>query len=320
MKINNKDVVQSYVITTAKYDYSVYQKRILYRIVEAFQGFTKDHPLVGKINIQKDLFGDFNIRMPLSAFLGSEKDNNYEQAKKALRDLEKRSFEYEDDREWQICHIINEPKIEKYSNSVTFRLNPRVCEALLNFSKGYKVLELKTAMSFHSVYSMRFYELFSSQKKPITYKIQNLKIMFKVEDKYKLTSDFIRFTIDVAKKGLDEKSPYSFLYKPNKNGKRIDSITFYPVYNSENRDPALEKKELQRKASLSWDLSKMSIDYLIQNFGFTEQEIKNNRDLFNLAEKELDLMLELSKLKVKAETAKSPQAFVIGCIKKLLKA
>jgi plasmid replication initiation protein len=320
MKINNKDVVQSYVITTAKYDYSIYQKRILYRIVEAFQGFTKGHPLEGKIHIQKDLFGDYNIKMPLAAFLGTERDNNYEQAKKALRDLEKKSFEYEDDREWQIIHIINEPKIEKYSNNVTFRLNPRICEALLDFSKGFKKYELKTALSFNSIYSMRLYELLSGQKKPISYLIQNLKIMFKVEDKYKLTADFIRKTIDVAQKELDEKSPYSFIYKPNKNGKKIDSITFYPVYKPENRDPELDKKELQKKASISWDLEKMSIDYLVQNFGFTEKEIKNNIDLLKMAQKELDLVYELSKLKVKAETVKSPQAFVIGCIKKLLKA
>jgi predicted AAA+ superfamily ATPase len=210
--------------------------------------------------------------------------------------------------------------IEKYSNNVTFRLNPRICEALLDFSKGFKKYELKTALSFNSIYSMRLYELLSGQKKPISYLIQNLKIMFKVEDKYKLTADFIRKTIDVAQKELDEKSPYSFIYKPNKNGKKIDSITFYPVYKPENRDPELDKKELQKKASISWDLEKMSVDYLIQNFGFTEKEIKNNIDLLKMAQKELDLVYELSKLKVKAETAKSPQAFVIGCIKKLLKA
>ena len=32
MKINNKEVLQSYILTTAKYDYSVYEKRILYKI------------------------------------------------------------------------------------------------------------------------------------------------------------------------------------------------------------------------------------------------------------------------------------------------
>ena len=37
MKITNKEVLQSYILTTAKYDYSVYEKRILYRIIEILQ-------------------------------------------------------------------------------------------------------------------------------------------------------------------------------------------------------------------------------------------------------------------------------------------
>lgn len=41
MKVNNKDLIQSYIITSAKYDYSVYEKRILYRLIELFQSLTK---------------------------------------------------------------------------------------------------------------------------------------------------------------------------------------------------------------------------------------------------------------------------------------
>jgi len=36
-KADNKDVIQSYILTTAKYDFSVYEKRILYRLVELNQ-------------------------------------------------------------------------------------------------------------------------------------------------------------------------------------------------------------------------------------------------------------------------------------------
>ena len=35
--ISNKDVLQSYIMTTAKYDFSVYEKRIIYRLVELAQ-------------------------------------------------------------------------------------------------------------------------------------------------------------------------------------------------------------------------------------------------------------------------------------------
>ena len=36
-KIDKKELIQSYIITTAKYDFNVYEKRIVYRIVELLQ-------------------------------------------------------------------------------------------------------------------------------------------------------------------------------------------------------------------------------------------------------------------------------------------
>lgn len=321
MKITNKDIIQSYILTTAVYDYSIYQKRILYRLVEAFQSLTKGQKLEGKLRAEQDLFGDYLITMPISNLLAHEKDTNYEQVKKALKDLENKSFEYEDDREWELIRIIQNPKILKYANDVTFRINPKIFDALLNFSKGYRKYELKTAMSFESIYSMRFYELLSGQKRPLSYSVDSLKIMFKLEDKYKLTADFIRNTVDIAKKELDLKSPYSFEYSTNKRGRKIQSITFYPVYKPENRDPVLESKQLQKKVSLSWDLDRIVRNYLKENFGFSDAEIKNNIDLFKVAQKELDLLYFLSTLKVKAQEAKkSPQAFIIGSIRNELKA
>ena len=35
--INKKQVVQSYILTTAKYDFSPYKKRIMYRLIELAQ-------------------------------------------------------------------------------------------------------------------------------------------------------------------------------------------------------------------------------------------------------------------------------------------
>jgi len=214
---------------------------------------------------------------------------------------------------------IERPKILKYESSVVFRLHPSVYSALLDFSKGYRKYELRTAMMLKSTYSMRFYELLSGQKDPITYKIEKLKSMFNVEDKYKLTADFIRKTIDVAKKELDQKCPYSFNYKVNKVGVKIHSVTLYPVYIPTNRDDDLEDKELRKQVSLRWDFDKVLINYLKENFKFTQQEIKNNFKLFKEANQNLDLLSFLSEIKRKADNARiSPQAFVVGALRKKL--
>ena len=210
MKINNKDLIQSYILTTAKYNYSVYEKRILYRIIELMQEYTKGKLLNERYSITKTMFDDIDVIMPISAFLKDEKDQNYTRTKKALLSLNRKIIQYEDKETWAAFNLIERPVVHKMGDNISFRISPTIAKAFLDFSKGFSKYELKTAMSFKSEYSMRFYELLSEQKSPIIYSIENLKIMFKVENKYKLTANFINKVIAPAKRELDEKSPYSF--------------------------------------------------------------------------------------------------------------
>ena len=60
--IKNKEILQSYILTTAKYDYSVYEKRILYRIIEVLQELIVDKTLNQKytLNITEQKDFDFS--------------------------------------------------------------------------------------------------------------------------------------------------------------------------------------------------------------------------------------------------------------------
>lgn len=320
MKVTNKDLIQSYILTTAKYDYSVYEKRILYRIIELMQEYTKGKTLNSRYSITKTMFDDIDVIMPASAFLKDEKDQNYTRTKDALLSLNRKVIQYEDRESWGAFNLIERPVVHKIGDNISFRISPTIAKAFLDFSKGFSKYELETAMSFKSEYSMRFYELLSGQKKPITYSIENLKIMFKVEDKYKLTANFINKVIEPAKKELDEKSPYSFEYKSVKLGRKITSIKFYPVYQPKNRDAKIEAKRLQKSTSLKWDLDRLTINYLIENYVFTEEEIQNNRELFVKAQNsaDFDLLYFLSEQIRNAETKKNPKGWIINAIKKQL--
>lgn len=320
MKVTNKDLIQSYILTTAKYDYSVYEKRILYRIIELMQEYTKGKKLNVRYSITKTMFDDIDVIMPASAFLKDEKDQNYTRTKNALLSLNKKVIQYEDSERWGAFNLIERPEIYKLGDYISFRISPTIAKAFLDFSKGFSKYELETAMSFKSEYSMRFYELLSGQKSPIMYSIDNLKIMFKVEDKYTLTANFINKVIEPAKKELDEKSPYTFEYKPVKLGRKITAIKFYPVYQPKNRDMSIEAKRLQKSTSLKWDLDRLTINYLIENYVFTEEEIQNNRELFVKAQvsEGFDLLYFLSAQKRNAETKKNPKGWIINAIKKQL--
>lgn len=316
MKITNKEVIQSYLITAARYDFSVYEKRIIYRIVEMCQASIEGKKLNAGFQVNNLLFDDLKeVVMPISAFLQNEQDENYTRAKKALFDLNNKVFEYEDETVWKPIRIIEMPKLVK-KGYVKFVLQHEIYCALLNFAQGFRKFELKTAFEFDSAYSMRFYELLSGKDTPITYTLNDLKIMFKVEGKYKLTADFVRYIIEPAQKELKEKAPFSFEYKAEKQGKKIVAFTFYPYLIAANTDNDLETKKLKKQVSPSWYLDKMHVDYLKQNYFFDTEEIKYNLDTFRTAVEKLDFMTFLAAKRRVASQKKNPKGWLINALKK----
>lgn len=320
MKISNKDLIQSYVITTARYDFSVYEKRILYGIVESLQALTKGKKLNKRYEMQEDLFGDYVMTYDIAFFLNGESDKNYQRIKSALMSLKDKSFQYEDDKVWEYISIIESPKIEKCETKVKFRLNKRVFDAFLDFSKGYRKYELNIAMQFESVYSMRFYELFSNKTTPIIYAIDELKEMFKIQDKYSRVNDFFKRVIEPARAELDKSSPYSFKYETIKTGRKITHIKFKPFYIAKNRDETLEGKEIKKQTSIRWDLSADVIRKLKEYFDLTDEGLKNNRDLLAKAVKRedfLDICNEINAM-IRKYDVNNKAGYFISQLKKLL--
>jgi len=346
MKIKNKELIQSYVLTTAKYKFSIYEKRVLYRIVEIAQNQLEGQKLNKGFEINKTLFGDYVIRMPLTAF---EKGGSYNTSKikQALRELRKKDISFENDFVEEIYGLIEEPKFykpveNKYPKghnsviekprinfsgesiedippgTVEFRINPKIYQAALNFSKGWRKFELTIALNLESTYAMRMYELVSRQNNPLTFLISDLREMWGLHDKYKDTSDFFRYTIDKAKKELDAVSPWSFTYKKGKTGNKYTSVTFFPKHISKNDDPNLVKRSLNKELSLNWDPKVREIkNYLQNNWNYTEKELKSQRQtLEELAAIAPDPTYFLSSLKASSRRAKKgPKPFVIGAIR-----
>lgn len=320
-KITNKDVVQSYVFTTARYDFSIHEKRIMYRIIEVMQSYVNGLKLSYDYTIHEDMF-TYNRVFTIPIFVLANDGNytNYEYIKRALYGLRNKTFEYEDSNHWGVYGIIEMPKIKRYSDLVEFTITPLLWNAFLNFSKGFRKYELMTAINLRSVYSMRFYELLSGKKQPITYTINDLRDMFFLGDKYQRINSFISRVIDSAKNELDSVSPYSFTYKVNKLGRSYHSITFYPVYIPSNRDESLESQDLSKKVSLSWDLDTNVINYLKNSFGFTSSEIKQHIDLFKRASSLIpDFIGFLSNVGPRANRVKSPKGYIINSIRSEIK-
>jgi plasmid replication initiation protein len=314
----NKEVIQSYIMTAAKYSFSVHEKRILYRLIEKIQYALEGEKLDSQFHIDQTCFEEKIFSIPMRELLTGENDKNYLQIKKALVSLRNKTIEIENEKEWYPIGIIEKPKVKKYEAIAVFEVPKEICEALFNFAKGHRKYELKTAMAFESVYAMRFYELFSNQTRPISYSIDTLKEMFGLSDKYMgKPSVFVGKVVEKAKTELDKKSPHSFTYTRRKTGRNLTHIDFFPR-KTNIVDEGLEKEILLKRASNRWVIDAETDKVLRDSYGFTSKEINSNIDLFGEAEKKLALV-KLLEYKVQyCIKRKNPKGTIIAIIKKEL--
>lgn len=320
----NIEIIQSYILTTAKYDFSVYEKRILYRIIELNQNLIEGKTLDNRYSLTKGQLESLIYTMPISAFLNGEEDKNHKRIKSAFESLQKKIISYDDkeNKIWHSAGIVFNVKMDyNRTEKITFQVADFIYQALMDFSKGFKKYELKTAMQFESIYTMRFYELLSNQKTPINYSIENLKEMFDLEGKYDRSTNFLQKVIEPAKKELDKCSPYTFHYERIKTGRKITGIRFIPIHQPQFEDESIKKQKVMKQMSNRWFIPKNIEDYLKYNYEFTDKELSNNLSLFenlynNLSEEEfLDFLVELKEQSVLYEI-KNLKAYLIGSLKK----
>lgn len=240
---NNKQVVQSYLFTASRYDFNAYEKRIIYMLVKLCQRALAGQALNGFKIKDVEYEGLKDVYMPISAFLKDNSDKHYEMVKNALKSLRNKTIEIQDENVWRVIGIIEMPKLDVDKRGyVKFLLQKEIYEAILSFSKGYRRYELGLAMSFNSVYTMRFYELISGKEgNVIAYNINTLKEMFKLENKYKQNRDFIKIVIDTARNELIAKSPVYFDYQIVRDGRKFKAITFIVKKNENYVPPADEE-------------------------------------------------------------------------------
>ena len=311
----SRQVVQSYLFTTAVYDFNVYEKRIIYNLVRLAQSQLEGVKLSDSLYKIDHAYKDYLVvELPISDFLTDQDDKNHSRIKAALKSLHQKTFTYQEDGVWECFSIIANPKIRLRSSKVSFIVDSRVWNVLLNFTKGFSRYDLEIAFKLESTYSMRFYELLAGQKEPIAYSIENLRKEFKLDGKYKLNKDFIRRVVESAKNELDLKSPVTFTFRPLKEGKKITRIMFYPLRQEDKEPQDSFFKEIIRKYGSSAHLSSEEKRLLVE-IGFSEIGIRNNLELFMECNKRLDFIYELALIVGKSRDKNNPCGW---CIKTLI--
>ena len=339
-KFRDTESLQSYILTTAKYDFNIYEKRVLYKLVEIARSQTQGLSFPKDCRkIDHDLFDFITIEIPYSSLLSPEerkegdmdekaRNTNHALVRAALRALQTKIVEYEDKKTWESLSIIANPKYKKYSDKVSFIIDPRIWDVILNFSKGFRAIELKYTLWFSSVYTMRFYELLSRQT-TLEHTFEDLKEWFGLKDKYQGKDgykDFRKKVIEPAQQELKEKAPFYFEYAPikQKGSRKLNAFRFHVIHKPELQEQ-IDHTEAKMQVSVRNFISREEKMYLMENFGFTEDGLNANNDLFKEYVKWFDLLgdiaiikAKMSELERKGSTIGSPQGYLINSLKKKL--
>lgn len=235
---------------------------------------------------QRDL-GEINLAFALdmvrvtipAAMLLNPGDNNYSQIPKAFR-LARKTIHYERDGLTAELNIIANPRFvrERGRKYVTFIIDNELWLAMLDFTKGYRVISLDTYMRLRSSYSIILYLLISQQHDRLEYKLETLRAILGATSKaYDRTSNFIARVIEPVKEELTELAPFTFTYELERGGRgggyKIIRITPHQNRNFTGWTDA-EKERLRCIQKQRIRLDDRVTEYIEYNFGGSPVEIE----------------------------------------------
>lgn len=271
------EIVQSFIYSVSRVELSLYEQRILLKVVEFAQSQLKGRLLKNSLFRMEHDLDNVRIEIPVRYIL-TEGSKHYEDVREAAIKLMGRRFEFWDTNSgaWYSSPLIYNVAYVEGGGLLSFYVSKMLFDVILDFTKGFCKYDLETALSLSSPYAVRMYALVASQTRPIVYTIGQLKKMFGVENKYKQTRDFLIKVIDAAKKILDDAQCNSFTYSKIKNGKKVESICIAPLKRRQ-----LTPDELAAKVSLKRLVDNEILIVLISYMGFTTKEISAHKILLN---------------------------------------
>lgn len=220
------------IFTFPKFTYSVYEKRIIYKLAELAIMHKCNHDFTfedSKISISET--GIVNAQIEIKSLLFSEYSQDHAYIRDAVNSLSSKLLYYREGKAVLVIPYIFRPKAERNDYKIEFEVESKIWDCITILAEKYSRLELSTIAKSSSVHTMRFCDMIVSQKRKFTFSVQQLKEMFCVTDKYKNTANFVIKVIEPAKKEFDSYFPYSFDFKPIKRGRKIIAFEFTTISN-----------------------------------------------------------------------------------------
>lgn len=246
--------IHANAITVARYDYTVTEKKIVYRIIQHLQEKMQK-------GVDETLFGDLILFIPMQDLVSHE---HYNRVRQGLVSLRRKDFEITTPD--QIDHsgkgehgflnvgFVNWTEYNRNTGLVEFEVSRKLMPYLLELAKGFTSYSLNVALSLKSVYSQRIYECCCRFRSTGVWNIsiEDFKTMLAIENEKtyvgrNANGNLKSKVLEVAKKEI--KSIYDkgecdlyFVYEFKKTGKVFTDIKF-KIFSTKNPKHEPQKDE-----------------------------------------------------------------------------
>lgn len=283
------ELIHSFILSISRTKLSLYEQRIFLKIVEHAQVAIKNKVISHFEGIAPHELDNVLMELRVVDIL-SDGSKHYEDVRAAAFSLlgRKISYWHSGSKTWRAATIIQNVTYVEGRGIVKFYVPRLIFDLILDFTKGFSKYDLEAALNLPTAAAVRFYALFNTQRRPLTFSIDNLKEMFGVADKYAQTADFIKKIVEPSRRALDDAELNSFTYSRVKSGQKVTALTFFPVCRTQ-----LSEREKAAKISASLFLPREMQLLLIAECGVTVKELGGHKLLLDNFSKLPDAMSRL---------------------------
>lgn len=304
---------------------NVYEARlfgwVLAKAQSVIKNYTRD---LGEINIEHAMRV---TRLTIPArYLCGGKNANYQQAEKSFT-LANKTIDISKDGRLLRLNIIAFPEILRNERGtfVTLVIHQTMWHALLDFSKGFRIVSLENYLKLSSVYSCALFILVSQQTEPLTMGAETLRKTLGVDElpTYKRGNALIQKILEPCRAELDRHCVYSFDYTCSRTGRGggYHQFTLLPRPNDPTTDKNQELSEAigRQKTMLEDEVSA----YITSSFGCDAKELEVvERFLIPLTTDKLKQLERLAEIKHNANKnrrVKNLRGYLVNSLKRMAK-
>lgn len=272
--MKNSLIVKSNQLIQARYELSLNEQKII---------------LYAASKIDREL-NNFNyIELDINDFtdLLETKGKRYDEIRETVRELRTKEIIINTDEKEFITGWLSSITFYKNTGKIKLRFDDDLIPFLLQLKERFTRYQLKNILNLKSKYSIRLYELMKQYefRKQKEFKLEELKKILFIEDKYDRVYDLEKYILKVAKQEINKHTDINIDYEKIKTGRRITSILF-----------TIESKDQERE---------IYIEYLNKNYKIKEMQREMGLSNENFNSKQIINIYELAVKKLENEEEKN---------------